>query len=107
MNKCIVCDESAPCQNDRYFVIPTMTVVPNCYSVCDLHRGFTLVFEDFYDENSKRHPIEYTKNIMLEKLAAHEYQSKDFKSVGEISAREVAKEIIEQRREALNNLADK
>jgi hypothetical protein len=58
MNKCCICDEDAPCQNDRYFVVPGYVMVPNCYALCDKHKGRQLIFEDFYNPDASRKALD-------------------------------------------------
>lgn len=54
MRKCAKCGEEASNQNDRYFVIPGYIIAPNCYYLCENHKGLPLSFEDFYNEDGTR-----------------------------------------------------
>ena len=59
--KCIICNEPSKLGLERYFVIPGFIVVPNCYMLCERHRGIRLEFDDFYNEDGTRKPLDKKK----------------------------------------------
>lgn len=61
--ECITCGSRKVEYIPRYFVIPGSIVVSNSYLLCNDHKHLNYYFNDIYDEEGKRKPIDHEKII--------------------------------------------